>query len=52
VSIDGERPQVDVLLPTPTAELREAHLAGAGVRLWLKRDDLIHPDLPGTSVAS
>jgi 1-aminocyclopropane-1-carboxylate deaminase len=47
VSIDGERPQVDVLLPTPTAELREAHLADAGVRLWLKRADLIHPDLPG-----
>lgn len=28
-------------------ELTDDRLANRGVRLWLKRDDLIHPDLPG-----
>ncbi len=34
-------------IPSPLEELRDERLAGAGVRLLLKRDDLIHPDLPG-----
>lgn len=34
-------------LPSPLEEVRDDDLAGAGVRLWLKRDDLIHPELPG-----
>jgi 1-aminocyclopropane-1-carboxylate deaminase len=34
-------------LPSPLAELHDPRLAGTGVRVWLKRDDLIHPDLPG-----
>jgi 1-aminocyclopropane-1-carboxylate deaminase len=34
-------------LPSPLAELHDDRLAGCGIRLWLKRDDLIHPDLPG-----
>lgn len=38
---------MDLLLPSPLAELHDERLARAGVRLWLKRDDLIHPELPG-----
>jgi 1-aminocyclopropane-1-carboxylate deaminase len=34
-------------LPSPAEELRDGRLARSGVRLWVKRDDLIHPDLPG-----
>ncbi|MFD8076642.1 1-aminocyclopropane-1-carboxylate deaminase/D-cysteine desulfhydrase [Streptomyces sp. NPDC059718] len=38
----------DVRLPSPLAELRDdERLAGRGVRMLVKRDDLIHPDLPG-----
>ncbi|MDQ0986933.1 1-aminocyclopropane-1-carboxylate deaminase/D-cysteine desulfhydrase [Streptomyces sp. V2I9] len=45
------RPRLDALLrPRVPSPLREAHdqrFARHGVRLFLKRDDLIHPDLPG-----
>src|SRR2546423_15273894 len=34
-------------LPSPLAELHDDRLAGAGVRLYLNRDDLIHPEVPG-----
>ena len=34
-------------LPSPLEELADARLTGAGVRLYLKRDDLISPDIPG-----
>lgn len=34
-------------LPSPLQELRDERLAERGVRLWLKREDLIHPDIPG-----
>lgn len=34
-------------IPSPVQELRDERLAGAGVRLLLKRDDLINPDVPG-----
>lgn len=34
-------------LPSPLEELRDEHLARAGVRLFLKRDDLINPNIPG-----
>lgn len=33
--------------PSPLIELRDERLAGSGVALWLKRDDLIHPLIPG-----
>ncbi|WP_329062843.1 1-aminocyclopropane-1-carboxylate deaminase/D-cysteine desulfhydrase [Amycolatopsis sp. NBC_01480] len=36
-----------VQLPFPLVELRDERVAGAGVRLLLKRDDLLHPDVPG-----
>lgn len=35
------------LLPSPLDEVRDDRLARCGVRLWLKRDDLIHPAVPG-----
>jgi 1-aminocyclopropane-1-carboxylate deaminase len=35
------------ILPSPLAELRDERLTEAGVRLWLKRDDLIHPEIAG-----
>lgn len=34
-------------LPSPVEELRDDRLAARGVRLHLKRDDLIHPEIPG-----
>jgi 1-aminocyclopropane-1-carboxylate deaminase len=34
-------------LPSPLEELTDERLTSAGVRLFLKRDDLIHPEIPG-----
>jgi 1-aminocyclopropane-1-carboxylate deaminase len=34
-------------LPSPVVELRDDRLDARGTRLLLKRDDLIHPDVPG-----
>lgn len=34
-------------LPTPVTALVDERLAASGVRLYLKRDDLIHPEVPG-----
>ncbi len=38
---------IDLVLPSPLEELLDDRPAGKGVRVWLKREDLIHPDLPG-----
>jgi 1-aminocyclopropane-1-carboxylate deaminase len=38
---------LDLRLPSPVAELRDDRLTAAGVRVLLKRDDLIHAELPG-----
>ncbi len=45
----GERAAgaVELRLPSPLTALDDRRLADAGVRVWLKRDDLIHPELPG-----
>ncbi|MFD3540061.1 1-aminocyclopropane-1-carboxylate deaminase/D-cysteine desulfhydrase [Streptomyces sp. NPDC058662] len=43
-------PPTDPLRPRPPSPLREVHderFAVRGVRLLLKRDDLVHPELPG-----
>ncbi|MFD5204329.1 1-aminocyclopropane-1-carboxylate deaminase/D-cysteine desulfhydrase [Streptomyces sp. NPDC058375] len=44
-------PRLDALLrphlPSPLHEVHDERFARHGVRLLLKRDDLIHPDLPG-----
>ncbi|WP_327334373.1 1-aminocyclopropane-1-carboxylate deaminase/D-cysteine desulfhydrase [Streptomyces anulatus] len=44
-------PRLDALLrprvPSPLREVHDERFARHGVRLFLKRDDLIHPDLPG-----
>jgi 1-aminocyclopropane-1-carboxylate deaminase/D-cysteine desulfhydrase-like pyridoxal-dependent ACC family enzyme len=34
-------------LPSPLVELDDDRPSARGVRLWLKRDDLIHPAIPG-----
>lgn len=34
-------------LPSPVAELHDDRFSAYGLSLFLKRDDLIHPDLPG-----
>lgn len=34
-------------LPSPVEPLKDDRLRAAGVDVWLKRDDLIHPDVPG-----
>jgi 1-aminocyclopropane-1-carboxylate deaminase len=49
VRVDStRRPATLVLaLPSPVVEIRDDRLDRAGVRLLLKRDDLIHPELPG-----
>jgi 1-aminocyclopropane-1-carboxylate deaminase len=38
---------IDLVLPSPLEELLDDRPAAKGVRVWLKREDLIHPDLPG-----
>lgn len=38
---------LQVRLPSPLEELHDDRLARACVRLFLKRDDLINPDIPG-----
>ncbi|HEY0693163.1 MAG TPA: 1-aminocyclopropane-1-carboxylate deaminase/D-cysteine desulfhydrase, partial [Kribbella sp.] len=38
---------VDLGLPSALTELRDDRLADRGVRVMLKRDDLIHPECPG-----
>ncbi|GAB3157056.1 pyridoxal-phosphate dependent enzyme [Micromonospora sonneratiae] len=38
---------VTLQLPSPLLEVRDDRLDAAGIRLLLKRDDLIHPELPG-----
>ncbi|MFF4444747.1 1-aminocyclopropane-1-carboxylate deaminase/D-cysteine desulfhydrase [Streptomyces sp. NPDC001502] len=44
-------PNVDALLqprpPSPLQEIRDDRFGRHGVRLLLKRDDLVHPELPG-----
>jgi 1-aminocyclopropane-1-carboxylate deaminase len=36
-----------VQLPSPLVRLHDERVTAAGVRLLLKRDDLLHPDVPG-----
>lgn len=38
---------VDLCLPSPLTEVPEPLLDKRGLRLWVKRDDLIHPEIPG-----
>ncbi|MER7108613.1 1-aminocyclopropane-1-carboxylate deaminase/D-cysteine desulfhydrase [Streptomyces sp. NPDC000229] len=38
---------LDPLLPSPLEPVEDERFTRQGVRLLLKRDDLIHPDLPG-----
>jgi 1-aminocyclopropane-1-carboxylate deaminase len=45
-AIASARP-FDLRLPSPLEELRDDRLTSAGLRLFLKRDDLINPDIPG-----
>jgi 1-aminocyclopropane-1-carboxylate deaminase/D-cysteine desulfhydrase-like pyridoxal-dependent ACC family enzyme len=43
----GLRADASFLLPSPLEELTDPRLADRSVRLLLKRDDLIDPDVPG-----
>jgi 1-aminocyclopropane-1-carboxylate deaminase len=38
---------ISLQLPSPLVEIRDARVESRGVRLYLKRDDLIHAELPG-----
>jgi 1-aminocyclopropane-1-carboxylate deaminase len=38
---------ITLRLPSPLEELHDGRLTRAGLRLFLKRDDLINPDMPG-----
>lgn len=42
-----ERLAQSMRLPSPMELLSDEKLSASGVELWLKRDDLIHPDVPG-----
>lgn len=44
---DGPGGRPELRLPSPLLEIADERLASRGLRLYLKRDDLIHPDLPG-----
>ena len=37
----------ELQLPSPVVEIADDRLTGTGVRVLLKRDDLIHPEIPG-----
>jgi 1-aminocyclopropane-1-carboxylate deaminase len=39
--------ELTVMIPSPLQVIDDDRLARRGVRLYLKRDDLIHPDVPG-----
>jgi 1-aminocyclopropane-1-carboxylate deaminase len=39
--------ELELCLPSPLQELADPRLLSAGVRVLLKRDDLIHPEIPG-----
>jgi 1-aminocyclopropane-1-carboxylate deaminase len=43
----GDLRSVNLRLPSPVSELHDDRLTAAGVRVLLKRDDLIHPEIPG-----
>lgn len=47
MSTERQRVPVEVRVPSPVVELDDDRFASAGVRLLVKRDDLIHPELPG-----
>lgn len=40
-------PELVLHLPSPVVEVHDDRLNRRGVRLYLKRDDLIHPELSG-----
>jgi 1-aminocyclopropane-1-carboxylate deaminase len=40
-------PALGVRLPSPLTELHDDRVERQGVQLYLKRDDLIHPEVPG-----
>jgi 1-aminocyclopropane-1-carboxylate deaminase len=40
-------PELNLRLPSSLEQVHDDELADAGLRLWVKRDDLIHADLPG-----
>jgi 1-aminocyclopropane-1-carboxylate deaminase len=39
--------EAEVCVPSPMHRLNDDRLQAVGVEVWLKRDDLIHPDVPG-----
>ncbi|MEV5965570.1 pyridoxal-phosphate dependent enzyme [Kribbella sp. NPDC051952] len=43
----GVPPVIELRVPSPLVELYDDRLTAAGVRVLLKRDDLIHPEIPG-----
>ncbi len=43
----GDLLSVDLQLPSPVSELRDDRLTASGVRVLLKRDDLINSEIPG-----
>lgn len=43
----GDLPSIDLRLPSPVSELDDDRLTAHRVGVVLKRDDLIHPELPG-----
>jgi 1-aminocyclopropane-1-carboxylate deaminase/D-cysteine desulfhydrase-like pyridoxal-dependent ACC family enzyme len=47
LSFPGPVRNLNLLLPSPLQELRDDRLDRQAVRIYLKRDDLIHPEIPG-----
>lgn len=47
MSSEPDTPPLAVNVPSPLGELQDDRLIPADLRLYLKRDDLIHPDIPG-----
>jgi 1-aminocyclopropane-1-carboxylate deaminase len=45
--VAGGLGSLDHQLPSPVSELRDGRLTAADVRVLLKREDLIHAEIPG-----
>ncbi len=47
MSAESAKRGVEVKLPSPLEEVNDDRIVRYGVHLYLKRDDLIHPEIPG-----
>ncbi|MCF7552160.1 1-aminocyclopropane-1-carboxylate deaminase/D-cysteine desulfhydrase [Pseudonocardia sp. WMMC193] len=47
MTVESHLDELKLVVPSPVQEIDDERLARHGIRLILKRDDLIHPEIPG-----